>query len=255
LHLGSKQQLAIRIGRVPLLLHAREGALLETAARRYSFFRSRASRGLPISLERAASIGAPRGEPGFQYQLGGRSLALAARAARFTGVNTEYDLDSLLRILLSVLLVERRGCLLHAATVVRDGQAYVFMGRSGAGKSTVASLAPAGSVLTDEISLLRGDAGIWRAYGTPFWGEFRADGQNRSAPLAGIFALAQAPRHRVQRIPPRQALAGLLGNTLFFAPGREPRERLLGILAGLLQSVPVYRLEFQKEPSFWEVLP
>jgi hypothetical protein len=206
-------------------------------------------------LERSAGIRGPHREPSFRYDLGGRTLALASRTARFTGVNTEYDLDSLLRILLSVLLVERRGCLLHAATVVRGGKAYVFMGRSGAGKSTVASLAPAGSVLTDEISLLRCDEGTWRAYGTPFWGEFRADGQNRAAPLAGILALAQAPRNRVQRIPPRQALAGLLGNTLFFAPGREPRERLLGILAGLLQSVPVYRLEFRKEPSFWEVLP
>jgi len=256
LHLGSNRQVAIRIGRVPLVLRSREGALLETAARRYSFFQSSPVRGLPITLE--GSAGCPRGRgraSRFHYDLSGRRLALASRAARFSGVRSEYDLDSLLRILLSVLLLERRGCLLHAATVERAGRAYIFMGRSGAGKSTVASLAPAGSVFTDEISLLRRDEGGWRAYGTPFWGEFRADGQNRSAPLAGICALAQARRDRLERIPPKQALAALLANTLFFAPGRQPREQLLAILAGLAQSAPVYRLEFRKAASFWEVLP
>src|SRR5437773_8348802 len=58
-----------------------------------------------------------------------------------------------------------------ALPIFRDGKAYIFTGRSGAGKSTVASLSPEGSVLTDEISLLRREHGMWRAYGTPFWGE------------------------------------------------------------------------------------
>src|SRR2546429_6336621 len=32
--------------------------------------------------------------------------------------------------------------------------------------------------ISDEISLLRRENGVWRAYGTPFWGEFRAAGSN-----------------------------------------------------------------------------
>ena len=253
MQLGSKRQLAIRIGRVPLLLQAGEDAMLETAARRYSFFRTPSRQGLPIFLQRVASR--PRLRQGFHYDLRGRCLELASGQARFSGVSSEYDLDSLLRILLSVVLLEKRGFLLHAATVVRNGKAYVFMGRSGAGKSTVASLAPAGTVLTDEISLIRCDHGAWQAYGTPFWGEFRAEGQNRCAPLAGIFSLVQAPHNRTAPIRGTQALAAMLGNTLFFAPGREARENLLGILAGLVVAVPVHRLEFKKDASFWEVLP
>jgi len=154
-----------------------------------------------------------------------------------------------------MVMLQRQGLLLHAASVVRDGRAYVFMGRSGAGKSTVASLAPAGSVLTDEISLLRCTAGKWQAYGTPFWGKFRAEGQNRCAPLAGIFSLVQAPRHRLESISGKQALAALLSNTLFFMAERKARENLLGIFLELSQSVPVWRLEFQKNASFWDVLP
>ena len=46
----------------------------------------------------------------------------------------------------------------------------------------------------------------------------------------------------------------MLGNTLFFTAAREPREHLLGVVLGLLQAVPVYRLEFQRDASFWEVV-
>src|SRR5256885_3293464 len=87
-------------------------------------------------------------------------------------------------MLLSWALLPDVGFLLHAATVLRNGKAYVFFGRSGTGKSTVAALSPLGSVLTDEISLLKRIDGQWHAFGTPFWGEFRAAGTNRSAPVA-----------------------------------------------------------------------
>ncbi|MGB0035547.1 MAG: hypothetical protein WBP79_08750, partial [Candidatus Acidiferrales bacterium] len=78
----------------------------------------------------------------FSYDLDDASVMLGRADAEFRGVRHEYALDSLLRILLTMILLPRRGFLLHAATVVREGRAYVFMGRSGAGKSTVASLSP-----------------------------------------------------------------------------------------------------------------
>ena len=244
-----ERQLAIRIGRVPLRLRGHSGALLEKAAQRYTSFQSPNRGGLPVLLDGSAGA-----HPRFRYDLNGSSIEIAPRSAHFSGVKNEYELDSLLRVLLSVVLLSRRGFLLHAATVVRGGKAYVFMGRSGAGKSTVASLSSVGSVLTDEISLLRCTGGTWHAYGTPFWGEFRAEGQNRCVPLGGICELIQAPLNRKEQMPARQALAALLGNTLFFAGSRQPREQLLGILLGLIGAVPVSRLEFQRNPSFWEVI-
>jgi hypothetical protein len=131
----------------------------------------------------------------------------------------------------------------------------VFTGRSGAGKSTVASLAPAGTALTDEISLLRRHYGAWQAYGTPFWGEFRAEGQNRSAPIGGIYSLVQAGKNRLELCTGREALAVLLGNTLFFSRAARERQRLLDTIIQLTREVPVYRLEFRKDTTFWELLP
>jgi len=180
---------------------------------------------------------------------------LNGTAAHFSGVRSEYTVDSLLRILLSWLLLPREGFLLHAATVVRDGSAYVFPGRSGAGKSTLASLSPAGTVLTDEISLLRREENTWRAYGTPFWGEFRAAGSNCSAPVQGIFPLVKADENHLRALAPRGALCAILPCVLFFSSDAEANKRLLDLLAGTVAQVPCYELHFRRDTSFWDVLP
>jgi len=246
---GLDRPLQISIGRVPLRLFIPEGGLLRRARRRYGDFSSTGGVGLPIRLYRkgdAAATGA------FSYNLEGASLVLRSKGAEFRGVRHEYALDSLLRILLTVVLLPRRGFLLHAATVVRDGRAYVFAGRSGAGKSTVASLSPSGSVLTDEISLLRWTAGGWRAYGTPFWGEFRAAGQNAHYPLAGIYSLVQASEERLEFLSAKAALRCLLPCVLFFAPERRAHESLLHTLVDFAADVPSHRLHFRRNAAFWK---
>lgn len=187
-----------------------------------------------------------------RFELNGALLEICDGEARLTGAMNEYTLDSFLRVTISQLLLSARGMLLHAATVVRDGRAYVFMGQSGAGKSTIARGAPAGSALTDEISLVRCHASGWRAHGTPFWGEFRAAGQNASYPLARIFALQQAPHNRVEKLASREALRALLNCSLFFSAVPEDRQALLSVAAELAESGRIYRLEFRRELDFWE---
>jgi energy-coupling factor transporter ATP-binding protein EcfA2 len=151
-------------------------------------------------------------------------------------------------------LLPRRGFLLHAATVVRDGRAYVFTGRSGAGKSTVASLSPAGTVLTDEISLLRFTDGCWQAYGTPFWGEFRAAGQNEHYPIAGIYTLVQSTEDRVESMTTKEIVRALLPCVLFFSSQVDANEELLHVLFGMVRQVPCHRLHFRRDKGFWEVI-
>jgi hypothetical protein len=245
-------QLPISIGRVQLTLHFRSEGLFDKAGRRYAEFRQSRAEGLPVFLEPPGTTGLE--SPEFSFALDGATLHLDSTAARFQGVRHEYALDSLIRILLSVMLLPRRGFLLHAATVVRDGRAYVFTGRSGAGKSTVASLSPAGSVLTDEISLLRCYGSGWHGHGTPFWGEFRAAGLNRSFPVAGIYVLVQAPENRVEPLLPREGLRAILPNILFFSSNKPMTEELLHVLAEASEAIPFYRLHFRKDPTFWKVI-
>jgi hypothetical protein len=67
-----------------------------------------------------------------------------------------YAIDAVLRILHSLLLAREGGFLVHAASAVRNGRAFLFSGVSGAGKTTISRLAPPDVVLlTDEISYVR----------------------------------------------------------------------------------------------------
>lgn len=248
--------LHISIGRVPLSLFIPGENLHERALTRYREFSAGCVDGLPIVL-RNDSQSNERGEhdsSDFSYVLDDASVLLGSFGAEFHGVRHEYALDSLLRILLTMVLLPRHGFLLHAATVVRDGRAYVFTGRSGAGKSTVASLSPAGTVLTDEISLLRFTDGCWHAYGTPFWGEFRAAGQNEHYPIAGIYTLVQSIEDRVEPLTTKEILRALLPCVLFFTSKPRANEELLRLLLEMVERIPRYRLHFRRDDGFWKVV-
>ena len=250
---GRQQQFEFSIGCVPFQLRMSDARLYRDASLRYAAFTEASSQPIHIALNDHSIAGSQPAD--FAYDFEGAVLRADSCKIRFDGVRNEYALDSLLRILLSWKLSDRNGFLLHAATVVRNGKAYVFMGRSGAGKSTVASLSPKGSVLTDEISLLRRENGEWRAYGTPFWGEFRAAGSNTSAPVRGIFRLLQAPENRRTSLRPVEMIRTLLPNVLFFSSESEANRRLLEIVGQAAEEMPGYELAFRKDPAFWEVLP
>lgn len=249
---SSVVELPIEIGNVPLNLKFADTERFESAGKRYNTFLSADKNGLPV-LVNLQGEGRPDGHA-FTYDLDGASVHLGEVQAEFHRVPHEYSLDSLIRILLSKLLLDRSGFLLHAASVLADGRAHVFTGRSGAGKSTVASLSPAGTVLTDEISLLRRVETGWQAFGTPFWGEFRAGDMNCNAPISGIYSLIQAKQDRLERLSPREALRVLLPNVLFFSGRKHDNEQLLRILTDIVEAVPVYQLYFRRHAAFWKVI-
>jgi hypothetical protein len=249
----SGRPLELSIGSAHLqILFPRDG-LYSRAVERYRGFEAAGDAPFPIRLLDAEETANQSCD--FFYEWQGAALRCRNGEAVFSGVRHEYALDSLLRVLLSWTLLPKRGFLLHAATVLRGGRAFVFAGRSGAGKSTVASLAPEGTVFTDEISLLCEESRKWRAFGTPFWGEFRAEGKRAHAPVAGIFQLVQAPHNRVERLRPADAVRMLLPNVLFFSKDAEANRRLLELVTATAQAVTCYRLEFRRDTSFWEALP
>ncbi len=249
---GLPEQLGLSIGRIPLRLHLSGQQLIDPASARYRAFMANDRGAFGIHVHDSAPVDQ---QEDFTYEFEGAKLRATSTGASFAGVRNEYALDSLLRIQLSWTLLSHCGFLLHAATVIRNGKAYVFTGRSGAGKSTVASLSPTGSVLTDEISLMRREGNVWRAYGTPFWGEFRAAGSNTSAPIAGIFRLLQAPESRATPLRPAEILRAILPNTLFFSREASANRQLLEILSQAAEEIPGYNLWFRKDAAFWEALP
>ena len=249
---ATHRPLNISIGSVPLSLRIPENVLYEKAHSRYREFTAPSASGLPVHLRSKSAP--PPAHSSFSYAFDDARVYLGLSSVEFRGVRHEYALDSLIRILLTMILLPERGFLLHAASIVRDGRAYIFMGRSGAGKSTVASLSPEGSVLTDAISLLRVVDGALQAHGTPFWGEFRAAGLNERYPVAGIYQLVQAPEDRVEALSQKEILRALLPCVLFFSSEARASEILLQSLLAVAAQIPCYRLHFRRNAQFWKVI-
>lgn len=104
-------------------------------------------------------------------------------------------LCSLLRMMYSQAILRKKAVSVHAAAVYVGGNAYLFMGKSGTGKSTHASLWTSTfegcRLLNDDNPVIRICEGEARVYGTPWSGKTPCY-KNMDFPLAGIVRLKQA---------------------------------------------------------------
>jgi hypothetical protein len=166
-----------------------------------------------------------------------------------------YAIDTVLRIVHTLVLSKQEGFLVHAASAVRNGRAFLFAGASGAGKTTIARLAPEDAkVLTDEVSYVRRQEGGYSAFGTPFAGELAKVGENMRAPIAALYLLAKGPRNRIEPVARAEAGRALLANILFFAEDAEYVKLVFQSACDFVGLVPVYRLTFTPNQQIWEMI-
>lgn len=211
----------------------------------------------PPTLTRLESVKVRQADGGwrFVYDTFVADVSPQADVSNVTCLQSTYAVDSFLRTLLALYLPQHGGLLLHASAVRYEGRGYLFAGRSGAGKTTVARLlADRAEVLSDELVAVRRMPAGWQVFGTPFWGDFARAGVNLSAPLHTVCLLHQAKQHRLEPLPRRDALSALLRCSLQFAEGTQVAEWMLNTVYALAHEVPAYRLRFLPDTGFWSLL-
>jgi len=262
----SRSALVIEIGGIPIRLHTDDPAFLRLLEQRYVGFVSSASEvrfEFQIELVPPQTI-SPDEDVRVHWDSGQWSMERgdfhaewdpAAAWGRIRQTANPYSIDSVLRILHTLLLANGGGFLVHAASAVRNGRAFLFAGPSGAGKTTIALLAPPdATLLTDEISYVRRLDDHYYAFGTPFTGELARLGENVHAPIGALYLLAKGHDNKIEPIRPADAARGLLENILFFA--RDPKlvELVFHAACAFIDQVPVRRLTFLPDTRVWEMI-
>jgi len=150
----------------------------------------------------------------------------------------EYPIDELV---LMHRLALGEGVEVHALGLVdQDSSGYLFLGHSGAGKSTTARLwmrQPGVRLLSDDRIILRLQNGMYRMYGTPWHGDAGVSSPG-SAPLSAIFFLEQAPSHQILPISQPQAAAELFARAFLPHYVKSGIEFTLHFLDQLTRSIP-----------------
>jgi hypothetical protein len=158
----------------------------------------------------------------------------------------------LAELVMTHFLARGRGIVVHACGVIDpSGDGYLFVGNSGAGKTTTARLwAPvAGArVLSDDRVILRRAEGDFWMYGTPWCGEgcFAAPGK---APLKKVFILRHGSANRRAPVPTTAAAARLFAGSFLPLYDRAAVEFTLGFCDSLARQVPCEELAFVPDPS------
>jgi len=163
-----------------------------------------------------------------------------------------YPLDELL---IMHRLTQEKAIELHSCGIVRpDGSGNLFVGHSGAGKSTTTRLWTAQQdvhILSDDRIIVRRNLdrtqvkqGGTRMYGTPWHGEamYASPG---SAPLSRIFILEHGEGNIVTRLSPSQAVAELFARSFVPFHRHEYVDSALEFLQELVGAVPVYHYAFE----------
>jgi hypothetical protein len=179
----------------------------------------------------------------------------AKRWGRIRQTANPYSIDAVLRIVHTLVLAKQGGFLMHSASAIRNGKAFLFAGVSEAGKTTISRLAPPDvTLLTDEISYVRKGVNGYIAYGTPFTGELAKLGENVSAPIAAVYLLGKGRENRIDPMPPGEAARSLLANLLFFAEDEELVQATFHTAFEFVSRVPVSKLTFFPDARVWELI-
>jgi hypothetical protein len=158
-----------------------------------------------------------------------------------------FGLNNALMMLFAFYGARHHILVLHASAVVCRQRGYLFLGKSGTGKSTHAALwlkhIAGTSLLNDDDPVVRvTEQGDIVVYGSPWSGQTPCyiNGQAR---VGGFVRLWQAPYNRIERLSAVKAYAALLPSITSMIWERSLSDAIHHTLNTILEKNPVFQLE------------
>ena len=300
----AKWRASFRIGEVSLGLNADQTFSRVLSPQIETFHFEAAACDLEIDLDWVASVPEPQGRllfdsgsvwklyerpGGFQFDFS--SSALGAEPYKRLNVDREFHRGRILlnrccfpdpstcnpleypldELMVMHRLGRERGVEVHAAGMRdSDGNGYLFLGHSGAGKSTTTRLwnqQHSMTVLSDDRIILRlrndsegenslDDVQVWM-YGTPWHGE-AAFAAPEKARIERLFILEHAPEsasdNKITPISGSRAVGEIMARSFLPFYDATSLENTMSFLQEIVAAIPCYRLEFRPDGSAVEAV-
>ena len=158
----------------------------------------------------------------------------------------EFAVNNALMLLFAFASARFDALEMHASVVTRGGRGFLFLGKSGTGKSTHSSLwlkyIDGTALLNDDNPVLRVVDGVVRVFGTPWSGKTPCY-KNEDAPVGAIVRLRQAPVNEIVRLGLPQAYASVMSSCSGFRPIRVLADAQHATIAAIAMQTPCYQLD------------
>ncbi|TGA99964.1 hypothetical protein E4665_03170 [Sporolactobacillus shoreae] len=169
-----------------------------------------------------------------------------------------YDRTALKHALLNFystyLLHNNWGVLIHSSCVIENGEAHLFAGDSGCGKSTAARLSRPRKLLSDEATLIKITPTGVTVFNSPFRSDIFAASGGTPCPLRSIQLLHQSLENRSVTLKKGEALLRFYKMAFYWSNEPSDFPKILRLFQVMLDQVPVCDLYFQKNNTFWQLI-
>lgn len=157
-----------------------------------------------------------------------------------------FALSNALMLLYAFRTMEHETLMVHASVISYDGGGYMFLGKSGTGKSTHSRMwlqnIEGCTLLNDDNPVIRITEGKAYVYGTPWSGKTPCY-KNLSVPLKAVVRLSQAPYNKVERLAPLKAYASLMPSCSCMRWDRKSTDRLHATVEKVIMNTGCWHLE------------
>ena len=163
-----------------------------------------------------------------------------------------FALNNALMLMFALCSASKDTLLFHASVTKHDGKGYLFLGKSGTGKSTHSQLwlkhIEGCELLNDDNPAVRLIDGKPWAFGTPWSGKTPCY-KNDQVPVGGFVRLWQAPVNEIERLSMIQAYAALLPTVSNMRWEKQCADAINATINKVIMQAPVFSLKNRPEEA------